>query len=693
MVRVAGVRFRTAGKIYFFDPAALEIKKGDHVIVETARGIEFGTVVGDIREVEDDKVVQPLKPVIRIANERDHEQEAANKEKEKEAFKICLEKIRKHELNMKLIDAEYTFDNNKVLFYFTADGRIDFRELVKDLASVFKTRIELRQIGVRDETKTVGGIGICGRVLCCHSYLSDFIPVSIKMAKEQNLSLNPSKISGVCGRLMCCLKHEEDTYEELNRRLPGIGDYVTTDDGLKGEVQSVNVLRQLVKVVVEVGDEKEIREYGPDQLKFKKRHGKKDKAEAGSEEMSREELKELELLEKQEKAEQTEKEGAQERPEKERRQDRPGRGERFDKKERFHKEEQDPNAAVGTTGSAAAGTENNVAGVGVVAGLAAETAGNIIEAAVVTVEGEAAANIENTESAGVSTENAADSVEHKENVIQEPKESDTVVEKQNRWNRSYRQDRTDRYDRTERQNRSNSYGRTNRQDRNSGDGRADRQDRSNGYDRDNRQDRSNSYSRDNRQNRSASYDGGSRQDRSSGYDRAERGDKYERNDRYNRQNRFSRQERYGTENTDSQEGSSRESWQSRPEAENQGSQTGWQEGTSQTEKSSWQSRNTRPEQTGRNGWQDRAERQNRQDKRDRADRQNRYDRTQQEKSREEARIQGNRPYRSNRPYRQNRYSGNGTDNGSGASDKEAGNTASEVQKPRNNASGEQNGEA
>jgi PSP1 domain protein len=676
MVRVVGVRFRTAGKIYFFDPAALEIKKGDHIIVETVRGIEFGTVVGDIREVEDDKVVQPLKPVIRIANERDYEQEAANKEKEKEAFKICLEKIRKHGLNMKLIDAEYTFDNNKVLFYFTADGRIDFRELVKDLASVFKTRIELRQIGVRDETKTVGGIGICGRVLCCHSYLSDFIPVSIKMAKEQNLSLNPSKISGVCGRLMCCLKHEEDTYEELNRRLPGIGDYVTTDDGLKGEVQSVNVLRQLVKVVVEVGDEKEIREYGPDQLKFKKRHGKKDKAEAGSEEMSREELRELELLEKQEKAELTEKEGAQERQEKERRQDRPGRGERFDKKERFHNGEQNPNAAAGTTGSALAGTENNVAGVGVVAGLAAETVVNRIEAALVTEVGETATNVVNTESAGVSTENAADSVEHKENDGQEPNESDTVVERQNRWNRSYRQDRTDSYDRTERQNRS----RTNRQDRNNGYGRADRQDRSN------------SYSRDNRQNRSDSYDGGSRQDRSSGYDRAERGDKYERNDRYNRQNRFNRQERYGTENTDRQEGSSRENWQSRPEAENQGNQTGWQEETSQTEKSSWQSRNTRPEQIGRNGWQDRTERQNRQDRRDRADRQKRYDRAQQG-NREEAKIQENRPYRSNRPYRQNRYSGNGTGNGSGAGDKEAGNTASEVQKPRNNAHGEQNGEA
>ena len=197
MTKVIGVRFRTAGKVYFFDPLQLEIKRGDHVIVETARGIEFGTVVAGVHEVEDDKVIQPLKPVMRIAGERDIEQEAANKEKEKEAFKICKEKILKHGLEMKLIDAEYTFDNNKVLFYFTADGRIDFRELVKDLASVFKTRIELRQIGVRDETKIRGGIGICGRPLCCHSYLSDFVPVSIKMAKEQNLSLNPGKISAI----------------------------------------------------------------------------------------------------------------------------------------------------------------------------------------------------------------------------------------------------------------------------------------------------------------------------------------------------------------------------------------------------------------------------------------------------------------------------------------------------------------
>lgn len=295
MVKVIGVRFRTAGKIYFFDPLKFDVKRGDHVIVETARGIEYGTVVGDPKEVEDDKVIQSLKPVLRVATARDTEQENANKQKEREAFKICLEKIKKHKLDMKLIDAEYTFDNNKVLFYFTADGRIDFRELVKDLASVFKTRIELRQIGVRDETKIMGGIGICGRTLCCHAHLSEFVPVSIKMAKEQNLSLNPTKISGMCGRLMCCLKHEEETYEYLNRKLPNVGDYVTTDDGLKGEVHSVNVLRQLVKVLIENNDEKEIREYKVEQLRFKKRHRKEKQ-----DDVTDAELKELEKLEKQE---------------------------------------------------------------------------------------------------------------------------------------------------------------------------------------------------------------------------------------------------------------------------------------------------------------------------------------------------------------------------------------------------------
>nr|WP_302229135.1 stage 0 sporulation family protein [uncultured Blautia sp.] len=291
MTRVIGVRFRNVGKIYYFSPKNLEIKSGDHVIVETARGVEYGSVVLAPRDVEDEKVVQPLKEVIRIANTQDDKKEETNRKKEKEAFRICLKKIREHSLNMKLIDVEYTFDNNKILFYFTADGRIDFRELVKDLASIFKTRIELRQIGVRDETKILGGIGICGRPLCCHTYLSEFVPVSIKMAKEQNLSLNPTKISGVCGRLMCCLKNEEETYEELNKKLPNTGDRVTTYDGLKGEVQSVNVLRQLVKVIVDVEDEKEIREYPASELKFKARQ-KREKIRLSDEEMKA--LKELE---------------------------------------------------------------------------------------------------------------------------------------------------------------------------------------------------------------------------------------------------------------------------------------------------------------------------------------------------------------------------------------------------------------
>lgn len=295
MTRVIGVRFRPAGKIYYFAPGKFHIRQGDKVIVETARGIEFGTVVTGPKEVKDEEVMQPLKSVIRIATEEDKRAEEKNREKEKEAFEICLEKIRKHNLDMKLINAEYTFDNNKVLFYFTADGRIDFRELVKDLAAVFRTRIELRQIGVRDETKIRGGIGICGRLLCCHTYLSEFAPVSIKMAKEQNLSLNPTKISGVCGRLMCCLTNEEETYEELNSRLPAIGDTVTTNEGLKGEVQSVSVLRQLVKVVVTLeNDEKEIREYKVDELKFRPRKRKNDVR------LSKEEMKELAALEKNE---------------------------------------------------------------------------------------------------------------------------------------------------------------------------------------------------------------------------------------------------------------------------------------------------------------------------------------------------------------------------------------------------------
>lgn len=284
MTTVIGVRFRTAGKVYYFAPGEATFKAGEHAIVETARGIEYGYVVQGNKEVADDKVIQPLKPVIRKANAADDERETENKQKEKSAYKICLEKIRKHNLQMKLIDVEYTFDQGKILFYFTADGRVDFRELVKDLASVFRTRIELRQVGVRDETKILGGLGVCGRPLCCHTYLSEFIPVSIKMAKEQGLSLNPAKISGICGRLMCCLKNEEEVYEFLNSKLPNTGDYVTTSDGLRGEVSSVSVLNQKVKVVVTLeNDEKELREYAVSELKFRPKrrrgHGDKDKVD------------------------------------------------------------------------------------------------------------------------------------------------------------------------------------------------------------------------------------------------------------------------------------------------------------------------------------------------------------------------------------------------------------------------------
>ena len=290
MIKVVGIRFQRAGKIYYFDPLDYDLETAMHVIVETARGIEMGTVLIPPKEVDDDKVVQPLKPVIRIATDDDEKVIEKNKEKEAEAYVICKEKIAKHGLDMKLVAAEYTFDNNKLLFYFTADGRIDFRELVKDLASVFRTRIELRQIGVRDETKMLGGIGICGRELCCRSYLTDFVPVSIKMAKEQNLSLNPTKISGVCGRLMCCLKNEQETYEYLNSRLPSVGDSVITPTGMHGEVSGVNVLRQLVKVVVDNGEEKELQEYAVDDLKFTPRRRRDVR-------VTDEEMKELEGLE------------------------------------------------------------------------------------------------------------------------------------------------------------------------------------------------------------------------------------------------------------------------------------------------------------------------------------------------------------------------------------------------------------
>lgn len=296
MKTIIGVRFRQAGKVYYFDPGDEVLERDQHVIVETAKGIEIGTVVLPNREMPEEKIVAPLKGILRVATEKDEKTERKNRAKEKEAFQICLDKIAKHGLEMKLIDVEYTFDNNKLLFYFTADGRIDFRELVKDLASVFRTRIELRQIGVRDETKIRGGIGICGRSLCCHSYLSEFVPVSIKMAKEQNLSLNPTKISGVCGRLMCCLKNEEEAYEELNSHLPNVGARVKTPEGLSAEVQSVSVLKQRVKVIVTLeNDEKEVREYGVEELKFKT-GGPKGKIQAKHEK----ELKKLEAMERRE---------------------------------------------------------------------------------------------------------------------------------------------------------------------------------------------------------------------------------------------------------------------------------------------------------------------------------------------------------------------------------------------------------
>lgn len=253
MVTVVGIRFKKAGKIYYFDPDGLNIEKDDCVIVETSRGIEFGYVVVGMKQVTEEEIVPPLKKVLRIATEEDYETHRLNKAKAKEAFDICLKKIAEHKLDMKLIDVEYTFDNNKVIFYFTADGRIDFRELVKDLASIFRTRIELRQIGVRDEAKMIGGLGPCGKPICCAAFLGEFEPVSIKMAKEQNLSLNPSKISGICGRLMCCLKYEYEVYEELLKKIPSVGTIVITPLG-RGTVVDTYIILEAVKVKVKLSD-------------------------------------------------------------------------------------------------------------------------------------------------------------------------------------------------------------------------------------------------------------------------------------------------------------------------------------------------------------------------------------------------------------------------------------------------------
>jgi cell fate regulator YaaT (PSP1 superfamily) len=285
---VVGVRFRQAGKIYYFDPGELNIQKNDGVIVETVRGIEFGRVELPKKEVHNREIVSPLKRVIRIATEQDIAQAEKNRAKEKQAMEVCAEKIEKHKLDMKLVDVEITFDMSKIIFYFTSDGRVDFRELVKDLAAIFRTRIELRQIGVRDEAKMLNGIGICGRTLCCATFLSDFHPVSIKMAKDQGLSLNPTKISGICGRLMCCLKYEQDTYESLIKNLPHDGDIVETPEG-DGEVLSVNVLKQVVKTAVRKPPRNDVQVFyfAPDELKIiKKKHRKE-------EHISKEDLKQL----------------------------------------------------------------------------------------------------------------------------------------------------------------------------------------------------------------------------------------------------------------------------------------------------------------------------------------------------------------------------------------------------------------
>ena len=271
MIKVVGVRFKKAGKIYYFDPADMNIQKDTYVVVETARGIEFGECVIGIKEINENDIVAPLKSVLRIATEEDIDRHFKNKDKEKDAFNICLKKIQEHGLTMKLIDVEYTFDNNKVIFYFTADGRVDFRELVKDLATIFKTRIELRQIGVRDEAKMLGGLGPCGRPMCCSSFLGDFASVSIKMAKEQNLSLNPTKISGICGRLMCCLNYEQSTYEDIRKRMPKVGSIVKTSEGT-GEVFSNNIVKESVKVKLKKGEEEILEEFKIDTIELIKGH-------------------------------------------------------------------------------------------------------------------------------------------------------------------------------------------------------------------------------------------------------------------------------------------------------------------------------------------------------------------------------------------------------------------------------------
>ena len=299
MKKIIGVRFKKPGKIYFFDPGNLEINKNDNVIVETTMGEEIGIVVIPKREIKEEKLTTPLKKVIRVANKNDLDSLEKYKKKEPEALKICKEKIKKYKLDMNLIDVKYKFDGSKILFYFTADGRIDFRELVKDLASVFRTRIELRQIGVRDEVKRIGGNGVCGRELCCCTFLNNFETVSIKMAKEQNIALNPSKISGNCGRLMCCLKYEQDVYSEKLSRLPKVGAIVKTEAG-EGTVEGVEVLKEVLKVKIKDGDDYTYKKFDAKDVKVIK----ESKNNNVIDEEEKENLKELQKLEKLEKMDQ-----------------------------------------------------------------------------------------------------------------------------------------------------------------------------------------------------------------------------------------------------------------------------------------------------------------------------------------------------------------------------------------------------
>ena len=343
MIKIVGVRFRSAGKVYYFDPKDLQLRMGDHVIAETSKGLDFGIVSTCMKMVDEELVQQPLRALVRKTTPEDEERIEALKGKEKEALKVCREKVREHELDMKMVNAEYSFDGTKVLFYFTADGRVDFRSLVKDLAGIFHVRIELRQIGVRDETRMLGGIGICGRELCCATFLREFQPVSIKMAKEQNLSLNPTKISGTCGRLMCCLKNEEDTYEYLNARMPKLGEEAVTADGQIGKVVELDVLHQKVRVLFEEEDTKEMEVFPVEQLTFRPKkkkdpsqQGKKSKAEKGEKSAKAEKPEKSERPGKGEKPEKGERPGKGERPEKG---ERPGKGEKPEKGERSGKGE------------------------------------------------------------------------------------------------------------------------------------------------------------------------------------------------------------------------------------------------------------------------------------------------------------------------------------------------------------------